>query len=121
MFSYKSPNVRIYDVRSYINIQNYRNIQSIEIKYSNNKYRFECNLCKNDFERSPHTLGNRYNNVCPFCRYKTEYKLYDKLKPIYQSIIRDFKQDWCKKINNLPFDFCITENKIIIELITDLY
>jgi very-short-patch-repair endonuclease len=85
-------------------------------KYSNNKYWFECNLCKNDFERAPHTLGNRYNNVCPFCRYKTEYKLYDKLKPIYQSIIRDFKQDWCKKINNLPFDFCITENKIIIEL-----
>jgi very-short-patch-repair endonuclease len=85
-------------------------------KYSNNKYWFECNLCKNEFERAPHTLGNRYNNVCPFCRYKTEFKVYDKLKPIYQSIIRDFKQDWCKKINHLPFDFCITENKIIIEL-----
>ena len=43
-------------------------------------------------------------------------KIYDKLKPIYQSIIRDFKQDWCKKINHLPFDFCIEELKIILEL-----
>jgi very-short-patch-repair endonuclease len=51
-----------------------------------------------------------------FCKYKTEDKLYNVLITIYPTTIRQFKQDWCKKINHLQFDFCIPENKIIIEL-----
>jgi len=51
-----------------------------------------------------------------FYIYKTEAKLYNLLITIYPTTIRQFKQDWCKKINHLPFDFCIPEYKIIIEL-----
>jgi very-short-patch-repair endonuclease len=58
-----------------------------------------------------------YNgNGCPFCVNKTEAKLYEKLHPLYPTIITQFKQEWCKKLSYLPFDFCIPEYKIIIEL-----
>ena len=53
---------------------------------------------------------------CSLCVNKTEAKLYEQLKPIYQTLVTQFKKDWCKKISYLPFDFCIPEEKIIIEL-----
>jgi very-short-patch-repair endonuclease len=53
---------------------------------------------------------------CPICVNKTEAKLYEIMKQIYPSLISQFKKDWCKRINHLPFDFCIPECKIIIEL-----
>jgi very-short-patch-repair endonuclease len=53
---------------------------------------------------------------CPFCVNKTEAKLYEKLQPLYPTLITQFKQEWCKKQKQLPFDFCIPEYKIIIEL-----
>ena len=51
-----------------------------------------------------------------FCKHKTEVKLYDILLPIYPTIITQFKQEWCKNVRHLPFDFCIPEYKIIIDL-----
>jgi very-short-patch-repair endonuclease len=71
-------------------------------------------LLHGDFEQTPdsHIQGVG----CPFCKNKTEGKLYKKVKEIYPSLITQFKQDWCKRIFNLPFDFCIPEYKIIIEL-----
>jgi len=53
---------------------------------------------------------------CPICINKTESILYDKIKLIYPSLLTQFKQYWCKKNRNLPYDFCISELKIIIEL-----
>ena len=53
---------------------------------------------------------------CSKCVNKTEGKLYEKLQPLYPSLIQQFKQDWCKNITHLPFDFCIPEHNIIIEL-----
>jgi very-short-patch-repair endonuclease len=53
---------------------------------------------------------------CNICTNKTEKKLYEYLSPLYPSIIKEFKRDWCKRINHLPFDFCIEEHHIIIEL-----
>ena len=38
------------------------------------------------------------------------------LKLTYPSIMAQFKQKWCMRISYLPFDFCIPELKIIIEL-----
>ena len=38
------------------------------------------------------------------------------MKPIFPSLLTQFKQEWCKRIQYLPFDFCIPELKIIIEL-----
>jgi very-short-patch-repair endonuclease len=47
---------------------------------------------------------------------KTETKLYEKISQLYPTLQRRFNQDWCKKIKHLPYDFCIPEHKIIIEL-----
>ena len=53
---------------------------------------------------------------CPYCVNKTEGKFYDQMQCIYPTLISQFKQEWCKNIKYLPFDFCIPELKIIIEL-----
>lgn len=55
-------------------------------------------------------------NGCPMCINKTEGKLYEKIVPLYPTMIPQFKQDWCMKKSYLPFDFVIPELKIIIEL-----
>ena len=77
-------------------------------------------ICKNhgDFEQQP---SNHLNGQgCPLCVNKTESKLYEKLITIYPSLQTQFKEDWCIKhhhrIYHLPYDFCIPEYKIIIEL-----
>ena len=53
---------------------------------------------------------------CNLCINKTETKLYEIMKKIFPNLISQFKQEWCKKKKFLPFDFCIPEYKIIIEL-----
>ena len=73
-----------------------------------------CVKCKNEFKQKPNSHLN--GNNCPHCKNKTEQKLYDALKPLYPSLITQFKQEWCKKARYLPFDLCIPEDKIIIEL-----
>jgi len=85
-------------------------------KNSNKKYCFDCDKC-NDKDGFDSSLNNIVaGNGCPYCKNKTELKLYDALNLIYPSIIRQFKQEWCKKKMCLPFDYCIPELKIIIEL-----
>jgi very-short-patch-repair endonuclease len=67
--------------------------------------------------RFPQQPNNHLNGQgCPFCVNKTEAKLYEQMFPLYPTLIIQFKQDWCKNIHYLPFDFCIPESKIIIEL-----
>ena len=80
-------------------------------KVSYTKIIFNCDKCVNEYETY---LSN--NTGCPFCINKTENKLYEKLKPFYPTILSQFKQEWCKKLRHLPFDFVIPEYKIIIEL-----
>lgn len=73
-------------------------------------------ICKKhgEFQQNPlkHVNGQGCNN----CINKTEGKLYNKLQSIYPTIIQQFKHEWCKKTFYLPFDFCIPEYNIIIEL-----
>jgi len=47
---------------------------------------------------------------------KTEGKFYKFMKEIYPNVIHQFKVDFCKNKKHLPYDFCIPEYKIIIEL-----
>jgi very-short-patch-repair endonuclease len=79
---------------------------------------FQCNDCGKQFQK-------RLNNVfegswCPFCVNKTEKKLLDFLLQSFPNIIFQFKAKWCMsdKLQHiyLPFDFCIPEYKLIIEL-----
>ena len=83
-------------------------------KSSGKKYWFDCHTCN-------HTFDSQLDNInkgrwCPHCVNKTETKLYEKISQIYPTLQRGFKQDWCKKIKHCPYDFCIPEHKIIIEL-----
>ena len=77
------------------------------------KYWFKCNK-GHEFETVLNSISN--GTWCPKCNYKTELKLYDIMILKYPSIITELKQEWCKKKKCLPFDFCIPEYKIIIEL-----
>jgi very-short-patch-repair endonuclease len=75
-----------------------------------------CKKCNEPFPSSP----NNYltGKGCPFCKKKTEVKLYEKIGNKY-IIERQLKYEWCKNIETncyLYFDFCIKEYKIIIEL-----
>jgi very-short-patch-repair endonuclease len=86
-----------------------------KVEYKGNKQKVII-LCKihGEFLQIPNS--HLSGQGCPCCINKTEGKILEKLTQIYPTIIRQFKQEWCKKIKNLPFDFCIQEYKIIIEL-----
>lgn len=58
-----------------------------------------------------HLLGSG----CSKCKNKTEGKIYDNLK-IYYNINHQFRASWCKNKKQLPYDFMMEEQKIIIEL-----
>jgi hypothetical protein len=56
---------------------------------------------------------------CPHCINKTEFIFYKKLFEVYPTIKRQFKTEWCKNLltnRALPYDFCIEEYKVIIEI-----
>ena len=53
---------------------------------------------------------------CPYCVNKTEQKLYDNIILNYPNLLQQYKVEWCKNKNYLPFDFVIPEYNIIIEL-----
>ena len=61
---------------------------------------------------NPHLLFDQRK----FSRHKTEAILDKYLKKLYINTIWTYKVEWCKRKNYLPFDFCIEERKIIIEL-----
>jgi very-short-patch-repair endonuclease len=53
---------------------------------------------------------------CPHCINKTEFIFYSKMSELYPTIKRQLKVEWCKNKQYLPFDFCVEEYKIIIEI-----
>ena len=58
---------------------------------------------------------------CGTCYKKTEKKLKKRLSEHYPDLIHNFGADWCrnnetKQKRILPFDFCIEEKRVIIEL-----
>lgn len=70
-------------------------------------------ICNNEFETSLNVIIS--NHWCPFCKNKTELKLFEWLKQRFKIQIQ-VKFDWCKNIRKLPFDFLLQEYKVIIEL-----
>ena len=89
------------------------NYNKVEYINSKNNIIIECKK-HGDFLQYP---GNHLQGAgCPFCINKTETILYEKLKLHYPSVVLQFKQEWCKNIKCLPYDLCIPEDKIIIEL-----
>jgi len=83
------------------------------LKSSAKKYIFDCPFCKNEYIRSLSAITQGYWCGCTF--NKTETKLYNFLKTCFV-VEKEKKFNWCKNVKHLPFDFCIEEHKIIIEL-----
>ena len=86
---------------------------SVEYKKSDIKISI---ICRKHGEFSIKPGNHMQGQGCPLCINKTEGKLYINLIQFFPSLQKQFKQQWCKKIFHLPFDFCIPEYKIIIEL-----
>ena len=83
-------------------------------KSSHKKCWSDCDKCHHAFESM---LANIVKGQwCPKCKNKTELKLYEVVKRHYPTLIHQYNQEWCKYIKCLPFDFCIPEHNIIIEL-----
>jgi len=79
------------------------------------KYKFDCPYCNNIYESCPYNVTNGI--WCTCITNKTEAKLYNHLVTKYSNEIEKQKKfNWCKNISYLPFDFCIEEYKLIIEL-----
>ena len=76
-----------------------------------------CSKCEKYFPQTPndHLRGQG----CPTCCNKTEKKVHDELIKHYLGLIWGFKANWCKNSETnryYPFDFCIKEKSVIIEL-----
>ncbi|AYV76702.1 MAG: restriction endonuclease [Terrestrivirus sp.] len=85
-------------------------------KYASHIGIFYCNKCKTNFQIKIAQVSQGI--WCQNCRTTTENKLYDKLIEFYPNLKRQKKFDDLKSDKNRHylFDFCIEENKIIIEL-----
>lgn len=84
-------------------------------KTTNKKFWFDCNICKNSFEKTISSITLQHS-WCPICKNKTERKLLGKFNDKYYDVEREYKFSWCKNIKELPFDFVLLHEKIIIEL-----
>ena len=81
---------------------------------SGKEFWFNCDRCNNNFKNKLNHISS--GTWCNKCFNKTEYKLYENLKILYENITFQYRVEWCKNKSYLPYDFCIEENKIIIEL-----
>jgi very-short-patch-repair endonuclease len=75
-----------------------------------------CMKCNAHFQSYPSNYLS--GSGCPFCKNKTEVKLYKSLCHTFKTE-RQIKYEWCKNMKtncHFPFDFVIEDYKIIIEL-----
>ena len=80
------------------------------------KYIFDCPHCKKEYFARICAISSG-GTWCTCLRNKTESKLFDFLSSIDDLYIEKQKKfSWCKNVKMLPYDFCITEYKILIEL-----
>lgn len=92
-----------------------------KVNYINN-YTHVTIICPKhgEFKQIPfvHTTNTEQNTKCgcPHCINKTEFGMYQTLKAIFPTLIHQYKVEWCKNRQHLPYDFCIPDLNIIIEL-----
>lgn len=104
-----------YEMSKYWSEKNPISPRMIAIR-SSKKFIFNCPHCKNEYINSPDCVFA--GNWCPCTKNKTEALLYNYLITKYPHIAITKQQlfKWCKKSRTLPFDFCLPQHKIIIEL-----
>jgi very-short-patch-repair endonuclease len=57
-----------------------------------------------------------HNSWCPLCATPSEADLFMKLREKYPNVAHQYRTPWCKSDRELPFDFALEDQKIIIEL-----
>ena len=85
---------------------------------ANRKVWFNCDICSNPFDTSLNHVSGR-GGWCGKCKFKTEKKIHEHLINYYSELEREFKMSQCKNLEtnrHYPFDFCIKEKRVIIEL-----
>lgn len=91
---------------------------NVVFKGTPQQFYFDCDQCNRVFY-------SRIDNIvhggtwCPYCKNKTENKLFQSLSIKYPSLLHGYYPNWCiNKLSGrcLPFDFIIPEYNIIIEL-----
>ena len=87
-----------------------------KVEYINNKTPIII-ICKihGEFTQKPDVHTNQKCG-CPNCVNKTEFLFLKKIQEHYPTLKKQYKVEWCKNKNCLPFDFVIEELKIIIEI-----
>src|SRR5579872_2939613 len=84
-------------------------------KSSGRKYKFDCPNCGQIYEASIANIAR--GQWCNCTRRKTEKIVYEYLQSIMDcQVVKQKKFKWCRQSRCLPFDFCIKDFKIIIEL-----
>jgi hypothetical protein len=86
-------------------------------KGSESLYKFNCDKCSREFESRAYNVLTGY--WCPYCKNKSEGKLLEYLEKEYPEIKKQLRFDWCineETKQKMPFDFGISENKVLIEL-----
>ena len=87
-----------------------------KVEYINNRIPIII-ICKihGEFTQKPDVHTNQKCG-CPSCVNKTEFLFLKKIQEHYPTLKKQYKVEWCKNKNYLPFDFVIEELKIIIEI-----
>ena len=104
------PRVRYLSNKNSINPRNI-------FKGSETKCIFNCDKCNLEFESRLYNVLSGY--WCPFCKNKTEGKLWCFLQKEYSNCRKQLRFDWCrysKTNNHMPIDFGLCDKKILIEL-----
>jgi very-short-patch-repair endonuclease len=104
------PLVNCWSIKNTINPRNI-------FKGSETKCIFDCDTCKSEFESKMYNILTGY--WCPYCKNKTEAKLLEFIKNNYSNYKTQLRFDWCRysQTNNImPFDFGLSDKKILIEL-----
>jgi very-short-patch-repair endonuclease len=87
-------------------------------KSSRNKYYFKCEDCDHPFNSPLYSVTNG-GNWCGICKNKTEEKLFRHVKSIFPNLIQQYRTEWCKNPTSgryFPFDFCLLDHKVLVEL-----
>ena len=86
-----------------------------KVEYINNRSPIII-ICKTHGEFTQIPFVHLLNHGCPSCINKTEFLFLKKIQDFYPTLKKQYKVEWCKNKNCLPFDFVIEELKIIIEI-----
>jgi very-short-patch-repair endonuclease len=89
------------------------NYEKVNYKGAHDKIIIICKKNNHEFLQSPST--HLSGSGCPKCMYKTQSILFNELVVFYPNLKEQYKVDWCKRKNFLPFDFVLENEKIIIE------